>query len=901
MKEIYLNVAVKLLSEVKHNKRMFYLWNSSISELMNGTEDIIDRVKLAYLRMNEIESDNKSIELFKKFSNIENARKKAKKNGIEERIISLDREKEIDYSTITYNDFAFMDLDTFLIGLVWIETVGKLIDNRLGDKIYANRISKSSKSFFKPYFSMYGKFRDDSLKEMKYIIDKKESAVTVQLDLEKCFYHVNLFYLKSKVDTIIDESSKEGETESNKRINDFVFKYLFSYAENSMETSRLAIGFLPSNILINLYLSELDNIIMEELHPISYGRYVDDILMVVQKDFPNNNDQAASVNNIEIKLKEIMKKFNRRVDDEAQKYFTSLNSAILNITDYKTKRIKTDFNNSKNIYFIITKNDDYNYIYKFMNSVKTLSSDFYKLVDVSIMEEDINRAYQIVESPIKFSEILEIKKDKKHLSKIISAVCFTIFSSLQEETKNYELAKKFMKKFNEFIDDEFLIELYDYWFPIAAIELVSVLEKNELVEILNIDEKKYEDLIIVKKLKSLNNESIKSYPIKFIEEYLRSLEEIFIEGRKIGMKKLAKNYLVPAFMNMDLKENNDLIKERLINLNYEKQLSVLCTNLSNKEAVDFKDIEKFINTFNGEETNSSDNDPTYKCENIKIGQVNIYNPDERINNYVKYYTNYNSSSDTITALNMAAEKHLDLLIFPEQGLRINDLYTVCKMARKNNLAIIGGLDYFCIGKYILNMSFSVIPREKKDSNGVTYFDCEIQLSPKRYLAPTEYELFMNSNAHHKIIDSKLIYVPNDPNKLTGIHFTFKGSRHSILNCYEATDIGIRCKIVDKESHLVHLITNNRDVEYYDKLGETISRDLMCITTITNYSVYGGTQVYIPYKDRFRRVVSYQKGSEITNVSQTEINVQNIVDKRFNNLSNIMKQNPPRYYYQNIRG
>ena len=493
MEDIYLNVAVKLLSEVKYNKRMFYLWNFSISELMNEEQDIVDRVKLAHSRMNEIESVTGSIELFKKFSNTDDVRE----NEIEQRIVSLEREKQIDYCSITYNDFALMDLDTFLIGLIWVETVGNLIDNTLGDKVYANKISKSSKSFFKPYFSMYGKFRDDSLKEMKYIIDKKESAVTVQLDLEKCFYHVNLFYLKNKVEAIIDESSKLEEKESNKRINDFVFNFLFSYNDNSKEHSRLAIGFLPSNILINLYLSELDNIIMEELHPISYGRYVDDILMVIQKDFSNNN-QITSVEKIEIKLKKIMDEFNQNVDTEAQKYFESLPNPLSNINDYNGKGIITGFNDKKNIYFIITKNDDYNYIYKFMNSVKTLSSDFYKLVDVSVMEEDINRAYQIVESPIKFSEILEIKKDKKHLSKIISAVCFTIFSSLQGEIKNYELAKKFMKKFNEFIDDEFLIELYDYWFPIAAIELVSVLEKNELSVILNIDEQKFNDLIIVK-------------------------------------------------------------------------------------------------------------------------------------------------------------------------------------------------------------------------------------------------------------------------------------------------------------------------------------------------------------------------------------------------------------------
>lgn len=868
---------------------MFYLWEPFSKAIKNySVEEIAFSLNQAYLNITNNSPNVGYIKLFKKFSE----ERETLENQDIENIISLDKRKELSISGIKTNDFSMPDMTTFLIGLIWVETVGKIVDRNFGKRVYANRLSDSKITFFKPYFKAYTQFRDNSLDEMKLLIDNNDSGVTVQLDLKNCFYDVNINYLRVKVDKLLSNHDDTVENNLNyKKINDYVFEYLFKYAAEE-KTSRLPIGFLPSNILINLYLSDLDKMIDRELHPRSYARYVDDMILIVQQEFDSYQEQIEIKKHIEEKLRRVVNNFNKEVNASL------INEAKLhnNINGFYDKRnIEISFQKDKVMYFMISRSDDYNYIYKFMNTVKTLSSDFYKLVDVSILEEDINRAYQIVDSPTRFSEIIEIKKDKKHLSKVISAVCYTIFSDIQNDNAaSVDLAIKFNKKFYDFIDDEFLLEIYDYWLSLIAIELVIVNQSNDIKEVLNNEINDFRNLKIVKRILSL----IKEQSIPFITSFVSNYGEIFINQGDPVIKKIARNYLLPVFLNQELysieKENANSYSAMKI---YEKQLNYISDRLKASEG---KDIESFINKFN--QLGRSDT-IGIKCvldnsESLIIGQVNILDPDKRIETYVKEGRNYDSTSETIQALNIAADQNVDMLIFPEQGVMLNSLYSVCKSAIKNNMAIIGGLDYFCMEDIILNCTFSIVPISMKTSYG-SYRDCRIELSLKRYLAPAEYELFSHSNAQYSPMKHKRIYLANPREE--GIHFDFRGSRHSILNCYEATDIKIRFELAEKESHFVHLVTNNKDVEFYDKLGETLARDLMCATTITNYAKYGGTQIYIPYREKYNRIVSYHKGSENVFVYSNKVNGKDLINKRFNNKNMKMKENPPKYYYRNLRG
>lgn len=53
-------------------------------------------------------------------------------------------------------------------------------------------------------------------------------------------------------------------------------------AESQLVDNRciLPIGFAPSNIIANYALSKFDKAIVNELNPLYYGRYVDDVIIV---------------------------------------------------------------------------------------------------------------------------------------------------------------------------------------------------------------------------------------------------------------------------------------------------------------------------------------------------------------------------------------------------------------------------------------------------------------------------------------------------------------------------------------------------------------------------------------------------------------------------------------------
>ena len=110
---------------------------------------------------------------------------------------------------------------------------------------------------------------------------------------------------------------------------------------------------------------------------------------------------------------------------------------------------------------------------------------------------------------------------------------------------------------------------------------------------------------------------------------------------------------------------------------------------------------------------------------------------------------------------------------------------------------------------------------------------------------------------------------------------------------------MKYEISKEEPEVVHLITNNKDIKYYKQIAESLSRDLMAVSTITNYSQLGGVEVFSPYKEEYRRQISIHKGAKNTHVDICEVDLDAIKYKRLHNQDNTMKQNPPKYYYRNL--
>ena len=298
-------LANKILTELRYNKRYMYNWvkwfgstdkNSlKIREyLEEEIENVIYEVKGSRFDIENYFID--AIPLFKKISRSEKEVNNKDDDNLceqEKNVISFAAENKIN-GAIEYNYFLLSDLKIMILGAIWVEVIGRELDNgQLSKDVYANRVSQNTSSIFKPYFEAYSDFRDASFKEVKTLIENNKTGILVQTDLSKCFYSINIGELKSKIKSFLKDS-KAGETVI--RLNDYVFSVLKKY--NALQTIKeyiarsssqnninvLPIGFFPSNVLINIYLKELDKEIKSRHNPIQYGRYVDDISFVIVKE-----------------------------------------------------------------------------------------------------------------------------------------------------------------------------------------------------------------------------------------------------------------------------------------------------------------------------------------------------------------------------------------------------------------------------------------------------------------------------------------------------------------------------------------------------------------------------------------------------------------------------------------
>ncbi|AOA00515.1 hypothetical protein BFC22_10625 [Carnobacterium divergens] len=914
-------VALKILNELKFNKRLMNSW-IELTKIISNDDNILIFFKnrIEYLLNSKNISDNSSIstkvQLFKKIKKQERTVENKEKNLVN--VVSFDKEKEVDIKLIEFNDFIKVDLDMFLLSAIWVETLGVELDKSLTDDIYANRISDQENTFFELYFSAYNLYRNSAFNEMDHLIDNSQSGVAIQLDLQKCFYNIDIDFLEKEVTQYFEDSLQDEFNYRYKDINQKIFECIKNYNKLGETKCNLPIGFLPSNILINFYLKKFDEIIIKDLNPISYGRYVDDITIVLKRNIDADN------------MEEEIKELDNRIEN-LRKQFIEQNQI--------KEEIK--FNSDKKVYFVINKSSDHNYIKKFKKSTERLSSDFYRLIDVNELDIEIDSAYEIVDDPVKLEELFKIHKDKKAITKTTSAVFYSLYAEpIKNKKLNKKLAGKFIEKFDEFIDNEMFLEIYDYWLPIILIEFVSL--NIEYTAILN--QNKFDELKVIKRLKKYSNESkyidIKEFD-NFINCYLDLFKALFLRNTSRYLDNLLSNFIMPKFLNSMFQDSYLVFENQLsylnrINVNKPIDIRELINEFNEKIIKDIEDsravkygIKKnetteieddiLLNKEDKKEINNEELsvqkikrfdeypiiDLNFECledlSDFKVSQVGEINPKERNKQFIKFSTNNDKSSETIAALNSAAIQNSDILIFPEHGLNITDISKLVKFTRRTQIPIVGGLDYILLGNTVLNLTIAIIPFPAYKSKDVFYQDCAIIVKPKRYPAPKEHEEFSNSSCRSNLSISRNIYIPTNEENKNGINFKFKGIIHSVLNCYEATDLKIKADLNSIKPDIVHIVANNKDINYYDSIGEVISRELMTISTITNYSIYGGTQIIIPFKKRFQQLVSYHKGSEVLHVFTSKVDIEALRNKKSNNSESDYRQNPPRIFYKNVIG
>lgn len=227
------------------------------------------------------------------------------------------QEEIINFSSLSDNSSSSPDIETcavfrlmekasidfHVLSALWIMLVGTALDLELDDNVYANRLRRTtSKQFnemslgsFSPYYSGYRKWQDLGFAEIEKILDSDTDAIAFMTDIEGYFHNLDPKFLdeldvSSKLEKLEELSTGDDHLFFNPLFVHEAFKIALckwnAKVSNALGVTSvgLPVGLPASGLIANIALIEFDRYIRSEVKPRYYGRYVDDIFMVLEHD-----------------------------------------------------------------------------------------------------------------------------------------------------------------------------------------------------------------------------------------------------------------------------------------------------------------------------------------------------------------------------------------------------------------------------------------------------------------------------------------------------------------------------------------------------------------------------------------------------------------------------------------
>jgi hypothetical protein len=187
---------------------------------------------------------------------------------------------------------AQCSMDFHVLSSLWIMKVGCLFEEKLSGDSYGNRLRrKEDRSYnnyslgsFQHYLKPFRDWRDEGIKVMREAMEDNKRITVLTADFDSFYHRLNPDFMLSQ-----DFQEKIGLRELTKEednINRLFINAIKSWAEKTPIKGGLPVGLPSSAIIANMALWELDKTIREHVSPLYYGRYVDDIILVIE----NNSD-----------------------------------------------------------------------------------------------------------------------------------------------------------------------------------------------------------------------------------------------------------------------------------------------------------------------------------------------------------------------------------------------------------------------------------------------------------------------------------------------------------------------------------------------------------------------------------------------------------------------------------
>lgn len=770
-----------------------------------------------------------------------------------------------------YNFYFNAPIEIYIIDVLWIMKEGcYLITENIQEDCYGNTLvyqvgkSKQIKKgvyLFDRYFDKYQEWRDKGIKRAKDEIKNNNDVLLICLDIKR-------FYPNSQIDfekisnALLLNSVEPLITSLLEKIYNKYHTILNLYNDNSQQYPQLPIGLLSSGVIANWYLSDFDVVIKERFNPIYYGRYVDDIFMVISNVKPKAKDWFKK-NFLSLKDSPFTKE--KGIKDE---YY---------LRTHKNLKINKD----KIKLFYFSPNHPLAILENFQKTLDENSSAFWLLPDGDNLIDTLNsKGFNIIyeDSINKFREISGVKNNKYGASVFLAKqirreiVC-------RDSNKSNTRSELF-----KYFTGVRLIEMYSLWEKVFTY-FVVVNDKKSL--------KKFESNICeeIQKIEIINNKKLTEIlkasllcHCEYCKDMALALNMSMIDNDSPTQIHLAlkKSYLIrqhympyPALLYTNT-ENIDLISHNAYKKLYEYNNLIingfnprrihayeicLCklfnyvSNFNNKNTFDFQELFSSLKSFglyndelefNDKYIKLSNNDsiiveiPQIKCKSetgkkkgqLKVGISNIKIDENDINLSIKGSSTFNMSKRQrhYHLLNLSTIEQVDCLVLPEVSIPIELLVTYAEHSRRKQQLIIAGLEHIVYNNFCFNFSVIFLPYVHNGNK-------EVLLIPriKNHYSPEEKKEILKNRKYVPTVLPSIYHIVN-----------WRDIQFSVFNCYELADIFHR-SLFRSKIDVLFAIENNKDTYYYSNIVESACRELHCYFVQANTSNYGDSRLSVPKK------------------------------------------------------
>ncbi len=700
---------------------------------------------------------------------------------------------------------------------------GNLLDRHL------NRIDKEklleNNMLFDPYWGNYQKWKKVISNASKNI--NGQEAALIKFDFKRCYYNTTFklkdFLKRHNIDyrnPIVNISLNVYRLFSSK-----IYKLLEKTKEH--QVTLLPLGLPSASIIQNIIFSDFDKKIVNNKSVLAYSRYVDDVLILINKNMNELKELAEIIDDIEI----------------------SNNIISINVSNDLTKKLEINtnkveikkgisFSNLKNKLKSITGPSLVDFYDEEMSENSVVSGYFYDFDDQRSIKKTINKYFEY--------ELKDTALDKflSSIRTIDMLNAYSCWNKILYIFKDNNYKQNFIAKVSEAINKVHYTNNDSFF-------------SNKLISDENIRKTLRNELRVSNEI--INDRSY--YLFNVTQNDIFDCIKLAIEERKIYFPIFIKIEYIELFLCLNYEISQKILLE-------SKKLFYKINNieLNDKHPANNTTINVAVDT----DRILSDNQYVVKEEYSKFYIFKLKQALMERQNYIKVgimsakipivdiknnrYSKNMPFSTLMKSIKTAKKNKANYLVMPECCILFKDVIKVINYCSKNKISLIAGIQHYENRGEAVN--FIVIYDNK----------LKIALLKEKNYYPYEEKLLLAEIGLKSKAPSQPYYFLIDDGLCT----------YSTMTCFEATNIRDRA-FFNGKINVMFMPVYNKDTNYFSDIIGSFSRDTSAFVVQANNSEYGDSRITGPMDSLHKDIVKL-KGGENCFIVVGTLDLKKMIDK-----------------------